>query len=86
MCMHTHTGFLGRKINYPLTAIAKSSQDFHSRELNDYANFGEEDVKLISQQECISKLQELKDEINQSWCAGDRVMSLRLSIKVISCY
>ncbi|KAL7130929.1 hypothetical protein ABFS83_13G165300 [Erythranthe nasuta] len=51
-------------------------------ELDDQKMFEEEDVKVISQQECLSKLQELKDEINRSWSADDRVTSLRLSIKV----
>ncbi|KAL0443353.1 UNVERIFIED_CONTAM: VPS35 endosomal protein sorting factor-like [Sesamum latifolium] len=51
-------------------------------ELDDSKNFDEEDVKVVSQQECLSKLQELKDEINQSWLRDDRVTSLRLSIKV----
>ncbi|KAK6149319.1 hypothetical protein DH2020_016844 [Rehmannia glutinosa] len=49
---------------------------------DDHKKFDEEDDTIISQQECLSKLQELKDEINQSWCADDRVSSLRLSIKV----
>lgn len=65
-----------------MAATEKSSKDLHSGELDDHKKFDEEDVKVISQQECLSKLQELKDEINQSWCADDRVTSLRLSIKV----
>ncbi|KAL0399202.1 UNVERIFIED_CONTAM: VPS35 endosomal protein sorting factor-like [Sesamum radiatum] len=51
-------------------------------ELDDSKDFDEEDVKVVSQQDCLSKLQELKDEINQSWLRDDRVTSLRLSIKV----
>ncbi|KAL0353662.1 UNVERIFIED_CONTAM: VPS35 endosomal protein sorting factor-like [Sesamum angustifolium] len=51
-------------------------------ELDDSKNFDEEDDKVVSQQECLSKLLELKDEINQSWLRDDRVTSLRLSIKV----
>ncbi|XP_057787699.1 uncharacterized protein LOC131004943 isoform X3 [Salvia miltiorrhiza] len=64
-------------------AIEKSSKDLHSGELDDDKNFDDEDVKVIGQQECLSKLQGLKDEINQSWCADDRVTSLRLSIKAV---
>ncbi|KAL0362848.1 UNVERIFIED_CONTAM: VPS35 endosomal protein sorting factor-like [Sesamum calycinum] len=62
--------------------IGKSSRDLHSGELDDSKNFDEEDDKVVSQQECLSKLQELKDEINQSWLRDDHVTSLRLSIKV----
>lgn len=62
-----------------------TSKDLHSGELSDHTKF-DEDVKVMSQQECLLKLQELKDEINQSWRAGDRVTSLRLSIKVNSCH
>ncbi|KAH6822817.1 hypothetical protein C2S53_017113 [Perilla frutescens var. hirtella] len=64
-------------------AIGKSSKDLHSGELDDDKKFDDEDVKVISQQECLSKLQGLKDEINQAWSADDRVTSLRLSIKVV---
>lgn len=65
-----------------MAAIEKSSKDFPSGEFDDDKIFDDGDVKVISQQECLSKLQGLKDEINQSWCADDRVTSLRLSIKV----
>lgn len=66
-----------------IKAIEKSSKDLHSGEFDDDKIFDDGDVKVISQQECLSKLQGLKDEINQSWCADDRVTSLRLSIKVV---
>lgn len=59
-----------------------SKKDLHSGELDDDTIFEDEDVKVSSQQECMSKLQGLKSEINQSWCADDRVTCLRLSIKV----
>ncbi|KAG6407518.1 hypothetical protein SASPL_130510 [Salvia splendens] len=62
-------------------AIEKSAKDLHSGGLDDDKNFDDEDVKVISQQEHLSKLHGLKDEINQYWCAGDHVTSLRLSIK-----
>ncbi|KAL3636973.1 hypothetical protein CASFOL_019272 [Castilleja foliolosa] len=61
---------------------AKLSRDLHSGEFDDRQKFDDGDDKVISQQECLSKLQELKDEINRSWRADDRVTSLRLSIKV----
>ncbi|XP_047979803.1 VPS35 endosomal protein sorting factor-like isoform X2 [Salvia hispanica] len=64
-------------------AIEKSARDLHSGGLDDDKNFDDEDVKVISQQEHLSKLHGLKDEINQYWCAGDRVTSLRLSIKAV---
>ncbi|KAL1556274.1 VPS35 endosomal protein sorting factor-like isoform X4 [Salvia divinorum] len=64
-------------------AIEKSAKDLHSGELDDDKIFDDKDVKGISQQEHLSKLHALKDEINQYWCAGDRVTSLRLSIKAV---
>ncbi|XP_042006447.1 VPS35 endosomal protein sorting factor-like isoform X2 [Salvia splendens] len=64
-------------------AIEKSAKDLHSGGLDDDKNFDDEDVKVISQQEHLSKLHGLKDEINQYWCAGDHVTSLRLSIKAV---
>ncbi|GAY46472.1 hypothetical protein CUMW_097350 [Citrus unshiu] len=53
-----------------------------SLELDDPANFAEEDVKVITGQEYVSRLHELKDEIKRAWTAEDRVTSLKLSIKV----
>ncbi|KAL8469939.1 hypothetical protein ACS0TY_032706 [Phlomoides rotata] len=74
------SGVLVKGVN---KAIEPSSKDLHSGELDDHKKFEEEDVKVISLQECLKKLQELKDEINRSWCADDRVTSLRLSIKAV---
>lgn len=65
-----------------MAALKTSRKDLHSGGLDDDTKFDDEDVKVISQQECMSKLQGLKSEINRSWCADDRVTSLRLSIKV----
>lgn len=65
-----------------MAAIEKSPKDLHSGEFDDDRKFDDEDAEVISQRESLSKLQGLKDEINQSWCADDRVTSLRLSIKV----
>lgn len=54
----------------------------HLEELEDPEKYAEEGVKVITRQEYVSRLHELKDEINRSWCANDRVTSLKLSIKV----
>lgn len=51
-------------------------------ELEDPEKCTEEGVKVITRQEYISRLHELKDEINRAWCANDRVTSLKLAIKV----
>ncbi|KAL2476340.1 hypothetical protein Adt_37076 [Abeliophyllum distichum] len=59
-----------------------SSKDLHLEELDDPQKFAEDDVKVISQREYVSRLLELKDEIKLAWYADDRVTSLRLSIKV----
>lgn len=60
----------------------KDSTTKHLKELDDPANFAEEDVKVITGQEYVSRLHELKDEIKRAWTAEDRVTSLKLSIKV----
>lgn len=59
----------------------------HLEELEDPEKYAEEGVKVITRQEYVSRLHELKDEINRSWRANDRVTSLKLSIKVsLICY
>ncbi|XP_038690110.1 VPS35 endosomal protein sorting factor-like isoform X2 [Tripterygium wilfordii] len=63
-------------------AYEKSSASMHLDELNDMEKSSEEDDKVITRQEYISRLHELKDEINRAWAAEDRVTSLKLSIKV----
>ncbi|KAK7320363.1 hypothetical protein VNO77_29773 [Canavalia gladiata] len=60
----------------------KSSTNMHLEELDDPQNFADEGVKMITWQEFVSRLHELKDEITHSWLAEDRVTSLKLSIKV----
>lgn len=54
----------------------------HLEELDDPQKFADEGVKVITWQEYVSRLHELKDEITRSWLAGDRVTSLKLTIKV----
>ncbi|XP_072078272.1 uncharacterized protein [Arachis hypogaea] len=61
----------------------KSSTIMHLEELDDPQKFADEGVKVITWQEYVSRLHELKDEINRSWLAEDRVTSLKLSIKAI---
>ncbi|KAM7498908.1 hypothetical protein LguiA_023322 [Lonicera macranthoides] len=60
----------------------KSSPSMHLEELDDPQKYAEEGIKVISQQDYISRLNELKDEIKRAWHAEDRVTSLKLSIKV----
>ncbi|XP_057474859.1 uncharacterized protein LOC130762978 isoform X2 [Actinidia eriantha] len=60
----------------------KSSMTMHLEELDDPQKFAEDGIKVISQQEYVSRLHELKDEITRAWQADDRVTSLKLSIKV----
>ncbi|KAB2044375.1 hypothetical protein ES319_D01G085100v1 [Gossypium barbadense] len=63
-------------------AHEKSSSSTHLEELDDPQKFSETDTKVITQQEYVSRLHELKDEINRAWHSEDRVKSLKLSIKV----
>ncbi|XP_057441139.1 uncharacterized protein LOC130733086 isoform X2 [Lotus japonicus] len=60
----------------------KSSTSMHLEELDDPQKFADEGVKVITWQEYVSRLHELKDEITRSWLADDRVTSLKLTIKV----
>lgn len=64
-------------------AHEKSSTSKHLEELEDPEKFSEEGAKIITRQEYVSRLHELKDEIIRGWNAGDRVTALKLSIKVI---
>ncbi|XVF03816.1 hypothetical protein REPUB_Repub05bG0025600 [Reevesia pubescens] len=63
-------------------AYEKSSTSMHLEELDDPQKTSEESAKVITRQEYVSRLYELKDEINRAWQAEDRVKSLKLSIQV----
>lgn len=41
----------------------------------------DEDVKYITQQEYIAKINELKNEVLDAWSVGDHFKSLKLSVK-----
>ncbi|XP_050138630.1 uncharacterized protein LOC126614962 isoform X1 [Malus sylvestris] len=60
----------------------KSSTSMHLEELEDPEKFAEEGGKVITGQEYVSRLHELKAELTHAWHANDRVTSLKLSIKV----
>lgn len=60
----------------------KSSTSKHLEELDDPQKSSEDGAKVITRQEYVSRLHELKDEINRAWHSEDRVKSLKLSIKV----
>ncbi|KAL6199402.1 hypothetical protein ACLB2K_029186 [Fragaria x ananassa] len=60
----------------------KSSTNMRLEELEDPEKFAEEGGKVITGQEYVSRLHDLKAEINHSWHADDRVTSLKLSIRV----
>ncbi|XP_077228436.1 uncharacterized protein LOC143861401 isoform X3 [Tasmannia lanceolata] len=63
-------------------ATDKSLSSLHLEELDDPQKFAKEEVKVITRQEYVSRLHELKDEIGRAWRTDDRVTSLKLSIKV----
>ncbi|KAH0987001.1 hypothetical protein GBA52_014178 [Prunus armeniaca] len=60
----------------------KSSTSMHLEELDDPEKFAEEGGKVITGQEYVSRLHELKAELTRAWHADDRVTSLKISIKV----
>ncbi|KAB5551677.1 hypothetical protein DKX38_008988 [Salix brachista] len=51
-------------------------------EVDDPQRISQEDVKVITGHEYVSRLHELKDEINRAWHAEDRVTALKLTIQV----
>ncbi|XP_057871562.1 uncharacterized protein LOC131077967 isoform X1 [Cryptomeria japonica] len=65
-----------------IKAGGKSSTTMHLEELDNPEKNAEEEVKIISQQEYVRRLCELNDEIAQAWQQNERVIALRLSIKV----
>ncbi|KAL6975264.1 hypothetical protein U1Q18_024058 [Sarracenia purpurea var. burkii] len=60
----------------------KASMNMHLEELDDPQKFAEDGINVISHQEYVSRLNELKHKITRAWQADDRVTSLKLSIKV----
>ncbi|XP_064985033.1 uncharacterized protein LOC104001042 isoform X4 [Musa acuminata AAA Group] len=60
----------------------KTLADIHMEDLDDPESTVKEEIKVITRQEYVSRLQELKSEINQAWIAEDRIRALKLSIKV----
>ncbi|GMH05757.1 hypothetical protein Nepgr_007597 [Nepenthes gracilis] len=60
----------------------EKSSGIHVDELDDPEGSAEQDVKLISRTEYISRLSELKNEVGHAWHTDDRITSLKLSIKV----
>lgn len=63
-------------------ASGELAANLQSDELNDSQKLKEGGFKIVSQQEYIKRLHELKDEIMRSWNSDDRVTTLKLSIKV----
>lgn len=63
-------------------ASEKSSSSLHLEELENLQKASQDGVKVITQQDYASRLRELKSEIGNTWKSGDRVTSLKLSIKV----
>jgi hypothetical protein len=54
----------------------------HLEELEDPEKEAREETKIISQQEYVTRLRELNNEIAHAWLNNERVSALRLSIKV----
>uniref|UniRef100_A0A6N2MNY5 Uncharacterized protein n=1 Tax=Salix viminalis TaxID=40686 RepID=A0A6N2MNY5_SALVM len=63
-------------------SFRKSSESSHLEEVDDPQRISQEDVKVITGHEYVSRLHELKDEINRAWHAEDRVTALKLTIQV----
>ncbi len=61
----------------------KSVMAAHLEELEDPEKEAREETKIISQQEYVTRLRELNNEIAHAWLNNERVSALRLSIKVV---
>lgn len=61
----------------------KSVTAAHLEQLEDSDKDAREGSKIISQQEYVTRLRELNDEIAFAWMNNERVAALRLTIKVI---
>lgn len=58
----------------------------HLQKLEDPEKEAREETTIISQQEYVTRLKALNEEISQAWLQKERVSALRLSIKVaIAC-
>ncbi|BBH02020.1 hypothetical protein Prudu_012459 [Prunus dulcis] len=64
----------------------KSSTSMHLEELDDPEKFAEEGGKVITGQEYVSRLHELKAELTRAWHADDRVARLLMDTSVLQCY
>ncbi|CAK9870815.1 unnamed protein product [Sphagnum jensenii] len=60
----------------------KSVMAAHLEELEDPEKEAREETKIISQQEYVTRLRELNNDIAHAWLNNERVSALRLSIKV----
>ncbi|XP_024530935.1 UPF0505 protein [Selaginella moellendorffii] len=54
----------------------------HLQQLEDPERKAFEDVKILTQQECVTRLKDLNEEIAEAWRSEERVSALRLTIKV----
>ncbi|KAJ7530606.1 hypothetical protein O6H91_14G009800 [Diphasiastrum complanatum] len=54
----------------------------HLEELEDPDKGAREELKIISQQDYVTRLRELNGEITQAWLNNERVAALRLTVKV----
>ena len=61
----------------------KSVAAVHLEQLEDSDKDAREGSKILSQQEYVTRLRELNDEIALAWMNNERVAALRLTIKVI---
>lgn len=62
--------------------IENPSESVQQEESDDPKKFAEDGVKVISQQEYVARLHELKADITHAWYSDDRVTCLKLAIKV----
>lgn len=60
----------------------KSLTAAHLDELDNVRKGASEDVEIISQEEYVTRLRELNDNIAHAWLNNERVATLRLAVKV----
>lgn len=69
-------------ISRHLKGRGKSLTTAHLEELDDLRKGADEDMEIISQEEYVTRLRELNDDIAHAWLNNERVAALRLAVKV----
>ena len=65
-----------------LLNAGRSIKASHVEELDDHSKWTNEEEEILSQEEYVTRLRELNDDIAHAWLKNERVAALRLAVKV----